>query len=687
METLGPYRLVRTIGVGGMGEVFLATLERAAGFEKQVALKCVLPGRMADPAFVEMFEREARHAAALTHRHIVQIFDFGRSDGRAWLAMEYVHGVDLRAVLDRVGGPLPPGIAVEVAEACARALDYAHRARDAAGRPLRLVHRDVSPQNVLLSFEGDVKLADFGLADTAAAAADEGTLRGKFGYMAPEQARGRAVDARTDQFALGVVLYEMFTGVRAFGAAGSAADEVLARAAAGAPLAALGALVPEALAPLVRVVDRAMAPAAAARYADAGAFADALRAAADACGVRPGEPALGPWLATRFPSRAAAAPVTAPPASGLDVTATAGAPAREATATAAAPVRRAAADGAPRDGAAPAAEGAAGSAPPSVPGGRAPAAPGGGLLASGGGDVGSSPPEDRRAAAPVELDAESASGEAARGRRAGLPVGLLALGLVVVGAVWALSPGVAPWSRRDAGATDALDAGGAARADARPADAARAEARLDAGAPDAVGPDAASHDATTPDAAPPDADPLDARRPPDRRRPARTPVRVVPPRARPDAAPPRRPVTARRPDAASAGRAVDAGSPAPVDARSPAADAGPALPARPRLRLRADGAQVRGPSPAVRGWWGVPPDGLLLRVQGGGGPPTLLRVRARATHLEAAVNADPWAQLILDGHDLGQTPAATVPLRAGRRVLALRGPTGGVTRVELEVAP
>ncbi|MCB9534997.1 MAG: protein kinase [Myxococcales bacterium] len=557
METLGPYRLVRTIGVGGMGEVFLATLERAAGFEKQVALKCVLPGRMADPAFVEMFEREARHAAALTHRHIVQIFDFGRDGGRAWLAMEYVHGVDLRAVLDRVGGPLPPGIAVEVAEACARALDYAHRARDAAGRPLRLVHRDVSPQNVLLSFEGDVKLADFGLADTAAAAADEGTLRGKFGYMAPEQARGRAVDARTDQFALGVVLYEMLGGARAFGPAGAPADEVLARATEGAPLEPLEARVPEALASLVRVVDRAMAPAAAARYADTGAFADALRAAADACGVRPGELALGPWLATRFPTRAAAALVTAPPASGLDVTATAGALAREATATAAAPVRRAAAGGslAAGDPSPARRPGAAATrrldrrpprAVPSVPVARRRRRA---VLAS---DAGSS----ASAGAP-ELSAVSAPAEVAR-RRAGVPVALLALGLAVVGALWALSPSVAPWGRRDAGPADA---GARARVDAHPPTRPRrtrgrpTSARWTRGARRGH---AGRHAR--------DAAPRDAERPPDRGRPVRPPARVVTPRPRPDAAPWRL-VAARRPDAAPAPHLVAAWRP----------DAAPAL--------------------------------------------------------------------------------------------------------------
>ncbi|MCA9539791.1 MAG: serine/threonine protein kinase, partial [Myxococcales bacterium] len=244
MERIGPYRIVRTIALGGMGEVFLASLERSGGFQKRVALKCVLPRLMADPRFVDLFEREARLAAALSHRHIVQIFDFGREQGRAWLAMEYVHGVDLKAVLDRAGGPLPAGMAIEIGVACAQGLDYAHRARDAQGRSLDLVHRDVSPQNVLLSFEGDVKVTDFGLALAAAHDADDaGTLRGKFAYMSPEQVRGEPLDARSDQFALGVVLYEMFSGQRAFFAE-DGAERILDRVRRAAPLLPLAEAAP-----------------------------------------------------------------------------------------------------------------------------------------------------------------------------------------------------------------------------------------------------------------------------------------------------------------------------------------------------------------------------------------------------------------------------------------------------------
>ncbi|MCA9527947.1 MAG: serine/threonine protein kinase, partial [Myxococcales bacterium] len=179
---IGPYRLLQRIAVGGMGEVCLATLERAGGFRKLVALKQALPALMDDPSFVEMFEREARLAAALSHRNIVQIFDFGRHEGVAWLAMEYVHGADVKALLDQ--GPLPAGVALEIALGCARGLEYAHRATDAQGRPLGLVHRDVSPQNILVTYDGEAKVVDFGIAKAANKVAETraGVLKGKYSY-------------------------------------------------------------------------------------------------------------------------------------------------------------------------------------------------------------------------------------------------------------------------------------------------------------------------------------------------------------------------------------------------------------------------------------------------------------------------------------------------------------------------
>ena len=225
-RTLGRYRLIEPIATGGMAEVWRAEAPGPEGFVKEVALKVVRGDHGADGELVRMFIREARLASRLTHANVVQVFDFDQADGRHYLAMELVRGRTLREVLDRArarGLRLGLGRAVEVGLAVARALSYAHRLEE-GGRPLGLVHRDVSPQNVLVSFEGEVKLADFGIA--RALGAEEtvpGTLKGKLAYMAPEQARGEPVDARADLFALGAVLWELCAGRRLFAREGDAA--------------------------------------------------------------------------------------------------------------------------------------------------------------------------------------------------------------------------------------------------------------------------------------------------------------------------------------------------------------------------------------------------------------------------------------------------------------------------------
>ena len=268
-----------------MGEVFLAALQRAGGFEKQVALKCVLPRFVEDSTFKELFEQEARLAAVLNHRNIVQVFDFGYDQRRAWLAMEFVDGVDVKAVYDRLAQPLPLGISLNIGISVARALHYAHRAVDPRGQPLHIVHRDVSPQNILLSYEGDIKLADFGLAFAAARdREDDGTLKGKYAYMSPEQVKGQALDGRSDQFSLGVVLYEICSGHRAFFRDGGPAN-ILTHVARGQPLERLCDVAPTLDSAISTVIERAMAPNRTDRYPDAGAFADALSAAAKAAQI------------------------------------------------------------------------------------------------------------------------------------------------------------------------------------------------------------------------------------------------------------------------------------------------------------------------------------------------------------------------------------------------------------------
>jgi serine/threonine protein kinase len=210
VRAFGKYRLLEPIASGGMAEVWRAEAPGPEGFVKEVALKLVRGDHDARGEFVRMFIQEARLASRLTHANIVQVFDFDQVDGRYYIAMELVRGRTLREVVDRCreqGVRLGVPRAVHVGAEVARALAYAHRLEE-GGRPTGLVHRDVSPQNVLVSFEGEVKLTDFGIARALGAteATAPGTLKGKLAYMAPEQARGGAADGRADVFALGVVL-------------------------------------------------------------------------------------------------------------------------------------------------------------------------------------------------------------------------------------------------------------------------------------------------------------------------------------------------------------------------------------------------------------------------------------------------------------------------------------------------
>jgi serine/threonine-protein kinase len=220
VRQFGKYLLIEPIASGGMAEVWRAEVAGPAGFVKQVAVKLVRADRGDDDEMIRMFIQEAKLASCLHHANIVQVYGLDLIEGRYVIAMELVHGRSLRAVLDRcretnVRFGLPR--AVHVVEQVARALAYAHRPV-AEGGPAGLVHRDVSPHNVLVSFEGEVKLTDFGIArvDGAGGLTGPGTLKGKIGYMAPEHAMAAPVDARADLFALGVVLWEMCTGQRLF---------------------------------------------------------------------------------------------------------------------------------------------------------------------------------------------------------------------------------------------------------------------------------------------------------------------------------------------------------------------------------------------------------------------------------------------------------------------------------------
>lgn len=215
-RTLGPFRLIRRLGAGGMAEVWLATAFGASGFEKKIALKTLLPGLVGDGDAERSLLDEARLAARLSHRGLVQVHDLGVADGIVWVRLDWVDGPSLETLL-RHARPAPE-VALLVAEELAAALDYLHRATDDAGRPLGLVHRDVSPSNVLVSRGGEVKLADFGIAKATRLreVTRGGVRKGKWAYMSPEQAAGLPLGPASDQFSLGILLFELLAGRRPF---------------------------------------------------------------------------------------------------------------------------------------------------------------------------------------------------------------------------------------------------------------------------------------------------------------------------------------------------------------------------------------------------------------------------------------------------------------------------------------
>jgi serine/threonine-protein kinase len=216
-RSLGNYRLISQLAVGGMAEIYMARTHGVGGFEKVVALKVIHPNYSEDPEFVQMLVDEAKLAVQLQHSNIVQTFDLGCVDEQYYIAMELIDGVDLYKLLRRAAErdlDFPFEVAAFITQETCNGLDYAHRKKDPQGRPLNIVHRDISPQNVLVSYEGEVKLVDFGIAkasmrrqQTAA-----GVIKGKYYYMSPEQAWGDPIDARTDVFSTGILLYEMLIG-------------------------------------------------------------------------------------------------------------------------------------------------------------------------------------------------------------------------------------------------------------------------------------------------------------------------------------------------------------------------------------------------------------------------------------------------------------------------------------------
>jgi serine/threonine protein kinase len=229
-QEFGEYHLLEKIATGGMAEVWRARAYGMAGFEKILVIKKVLDNLAKDDEFVRLFIDEARIGVQLHHVNIVQVFDLGQVEGTYYMAMEYVHGLDLARLLNRSRhlGPFPIPLALFIISEVLKALQFAHTRTDDGGEPLRIVHCDISPQNVLVSYAGEVKITDFGISRAAfQSTAMHEVIRGKYAYMSPEQVDGKLLDGRSDVFSLGIVLYELLTGRRLFKA--KTREETLAR--------------------------------------------------------------------------------------------------------------------------------------------------------------------------------------------------------------------------------------------------------------------------------------------------------------------------------------------------------------------------------------------------------------------------------------------------------------------------
>ncbi len=275
---LGRYRLRARLAQGGMAELFLALQEGPAGFEKEVVIKRILPELREDPRFVAMFLDEARIAAQLSHPNIVQLTDFGEVNGTWFLCMERLVGLNLSQILRayrKARRPFPIPIAAMIVSAVCDGLHYAHTRADEQGQAYGIIHRDVSPSNLFVTYQGAVKVLDFGIAKARSQTflSQAGQIKGKFHYMSPEQVLGRDLDARSDVFSIGVVLFELLTGVRPF-----TADETpaLIQAVAAGRVDAPGTLRVDLPPELGAIVLRALAPDRARRFGSAAELRGAL---------------------------------------------------------------------------------------------------------------------------------------------------------------------------------------------------------------------------------------------------------------------------------------------------------------------------------------------------------------------------------------------------------------------------
>ncbi len=277
--TYGKYFLIKRLAMGGMGEIFLAKLRGPVGFKKLLVIKRILPHHTANDQFVNMFFAEARIAAQLSHPHIVQIYEMGEIERSYYLAMEYVAGKPLREVIDRarkLGESVPAAHAATVIADLCSGLSFAHNATGLSGSELSIIHRDVNPANLLISYSGDLKLIDFGIAKSGASGerTETGTIKGKFVYMSPEQSAAQPLDKRSDIFSVGICLYETLTGSNPFVKSNAVLSMDAIQRLEPPPVSQHS----RKLAPFDPIISKALAKKLSERYSDCSELADDLHA-------------------------------------------------------------------------------------------------------------------------------------------------------------------------------------------------------------------------------------------------------------------------------------------------------------------------------------------------------------------------------------------------------------------------
>ena len=302
-EIFGPYQLIDRLASGGMAEIFKAKTSGHSGFEKILVIKRLHPRYTQTPEFVEMLKDEAKTAVALSHANIVQIFDLGRVQEHYYIAMEYINGRDLNQLMNKLKenrGLIPVEAALYLVSEVCSGLDYAHRQRDAQGRLLRLIHRDISPQNIMISIEGEVKIVDFGIAKSIAShqETEAGVIKGKFCFMSPEQARGQRLDHRTDIFSAGIMLYELLAGRPMYD---NQDDHQLLQQVRNAQFFPLEELRPDLPRAIHKLVNKALSLDREQRYPSARHLQHALEKVMQRCGYMFSRFQLGQLLTTNYP--------------------------------------------------------------------------------------------------------------------------------------------------------------------------------------------------------------------------------------------------------------------------------------------------------------------------------------------------------------------------------------------------